>query len=323
MTSNSAAKPIRLPLASLVLTLLLAWLGVSPAAAQYSRPDAFDKDEKLIRVQNQARGEATVVEHTGEKLPLDLFFTDSRGESVRLGDIVNGERPVIIQMAYYKCPMLCGEVMNGMVSSMRALSEDLKIGEDYEVITLSFDPSEKPELAAENKKRVVEVMGRSAGEENVDAGWHFMVGDRYSIDKLADALGFGYAWIDEAKEYSHPAVITFVAPDGTISRYMHGVKYDPTAVRLSTIDASQGKLSPGVKDAFIFLCFSYDHATGKYTATARTIMMIGGGVTVVTLGSIIGFLLLAERRGRRFRDDDPPHGGAAADSTSNTKGAFA
>lgn len=249
----------------------------------------------------KAREMAGIDERAGQKLPGDLHFTDSDGRTVRLGDYFDGERPLVIQLAYYRCPSLCGEISKGMVSSMKALAEELKISEDFQVVTISFDSRETPALAAANRDAVVAVLGRTAGEEAVRQGWDFMVGDDVNIKALADSLGYRFGWVEEAQQYSHPAAVVVVAPDGTISRYLYGTTYEPKTLRLSLVDASQGTITPSLADVFILSCFDYDPAIGRYTATAYTLMRVAGVVTVVTLFSIIGFLLVAEKRGKLRR----------------------
>ena len=249
----------------------------------------------------EARAAAGIDEKTGQKLPPDLVFTDGLGATVRLGDYFDGQRPVIIQLAYYKCPKLCGEISKGMVRSMKSLAEELKISDDFQVITISFDSRETPALAAANKEAVVEVLGRTVSKEAVSEGWDMLVGDDANIKPLADALGYRFGWIEEVQQYSHPAAVVVVAPDGRISRYLYGTSYDPMTLRLSLVDASQGTISPSLKDVFILNCFDYDPAIGKYTATAYTLMRIAGATTVIVMASVIGFLLIAERRGKLRR----------------------
>ena len=182
-----------------------------------------------------------------------------------------------------------------------AVAEELAISEDFEVLTISFDSRETPALAASNKEAVIEVLGRNAGKENVRNGWDFLVGEDANIKALTEALGYRFGWIEEAQQYSHPAAIVVCAPDGTITRYLTGTTHEPQTLRLSLIDASQGTITPSLKDAFILGCFDYDPAIGKYTATAYTLMRIAGATTVVTLAGIIGFLIFAERRGKLRR----------------------
>ena len=295
----------------------------APALAQYQRPEKADLDGAIKNeILERSRTEAGVTEKVGNTLPLDATFTDGEGNTVTLGEVLSRGKPVVLQMAYYRCPALCGEVMNGMVSSMRSLAEDLEIRDDFEVVTLSFDSRESPELAQKNKDATVDVMGRTFDEQQVRDGWHFWVGDDLDINRLADAIGFRFSWIPEAQEYSHAGVIVIITPDGVVSRYLHGTKYDRQTLRLSVIEASQGELKPSLEDAFVYYCFSYDPSTGKYTATARTVMMIGGGATVLTMTCVIGFLIVAERSGKLRRH--PMAGTPEEEFTppSSQKGAF-
>lgn len=297
--SHTARASRRIGLTGGAIVWLLGVIGLAgSASAQYQRPQTNDLAPAQDATLEKARGKANIVEKLGESLPLDATFTDSDGKVVTLGEIFARGKPVIIQMAYYRCPQLCGEVMNGMVASMRGLEGDLEIGEDFEVITISFDSRESAQLAGENKDATVKVMTRSFDEENVRAGWGFWVGDDLNIQRVADAIGFEFGWIPEVQQYSHAAVIVLATPDGRVSRYLYGVTYEPQTLRLSVIEASEGKLQPDLSDAIIYYCFSYDPMTGKYTATAMTVMKIGGVLTVLTLGTVIGFLILAERHGR-------------------------
>ena len=249
----------------------------------------------------KARQAAGVDEKLNTTLPLDLEFTDSAGKTVKLGDYFAGERPVIIQMAYYRCPKLCGEITKGMVKSMVGLSKDLTIGDDYEAITVSFDSRESPELAAANKAAVVDVLKQTVPQGKVEAGWANLVGDDLNIKRLTDALGYRFGWIPEAQQYSHPAVLVVATPDGRISQYVYGVTYEPQTLRLTLTNASNGTITPSVKDAFILNCFDLDPTTGKYTANAYKLMRLAGVVTVMTMGGIIGFMLLMEKRGKLKR----------------------
>ncbi len=275
--------------------------GESPVPGAPRKPGVEMPAGYVPPLLQKARDAARVTELTGAYVPGDIVFSDSTGRVVELGEFFSGERPVIIQMAWYRCPALCGEITRGMVRSMRALAGELKLSEDFTVLTVSFDSREPPALAASNKEAVVEVMGRSTSRQSVQEGWHFLVGDDRSINALAEAIGYEFAWIEEAQQYSHPAAIVVLTPDGKISRYLYDANYDPTAMRLTLINASQGTITPGLKDAFILSCFDYNPEIGKYTATARTLMRSAGATTVVTLAGIIGFLLLAERRGKLRR----------------------
>jgi protein SCO1/2 len=289
-------------------------IGASSAFGQYQRPQAGEVTKpQADAALKRSREAAGINEKVGNVVPRDLTFTNAQGETITVGDILDQGRPVILQLAYYRCPALCGEVINGMARGMRGMTA-YTIGTDFEVVTVSFDSREPASLAADNKEATVDALARAGiDKQDASAGWNFWVGDDANIAKLADSVGFRFAWIEEAQEYSHPGTVVLLTPDGVISRYMHGTSYDPQALRLNLVEASEGTLRPTLGDAFIYYCFAYDPTTGKYTATARTVMMIGGGVTMFTLTVVIGFLLLAERRGRRQRaESTPPEGGAFA-----------
>ncbi len=273
-----------------------------PAVAQYQRRDTSDLDGAFQNeILERSRQEAGIDEKLGDLIPHDLVFTNAAGTQVSIGDIFAEGKPVVIQMAYYRCPQLCGEVMNGMVKSMLDLAGDLEIGDDFEVITVSFDSREDVSLAADNKKATVEVMGREFDQADVEAGWSFWVGDDRNIQRLADAIGFRFAYIPEAQEFSHTGTIVLATPDGRVSRYLHGPRFEAQTLRLSLVNASDGRLQPSLKDAFIAYCFSFDPSTGKYTATAMTVMKIGGATTALALGGVIMFLVWAEKRGKLRR----------------------
>ena len=273
----------------------------APTGGGAASKDATQTADFVPPLLVKARQTAGIDEKLDAKLPLDLQFTDSSGKTVRLGDYFTGKRPVVIQMAYYRCPKLCGEISKGMVRSMKALADDLTIGKDFEVLTISFDSRESPELADANKNAIVDVMKRVSPEESVRDGWACLVGDDLNIKKLTDAMGYRFGWVPEAQQYSHPAAIVVATPDGRVSRYLYTTSYDPQTLRLTLTNASQGTITPSLKDKFILSCFDFDPSTGKYTATAYTMMRLAGATTVVVLASIIGFMLVMERRGKTIR----------------------
>ncbi len=232
----------------------------------------------------------TVKEHLNTKIPLDLQFTDETGKQVRLGDYFNGgKRPVILQLGYYRCPMLCSLTSQGLIDVLNDLKLDA--GKDYQVVFVSIDPSETPQLAAEKKKSYLSAYHR-ASDANA---WHLLTGRVDQIDKLAQATGFEYRWIASAGQYSHPACLIVATPDGKISRYLYGVKFDEQTVRLSLVEASDGKIGSTI-DSFILTCFQYDGHQGKYALAAIGLMKIGGAITVLLVAAMVIFLMRAERR---------------------------
>ena len=229
----------------------------------------------------------------GAQVTKELIFTDSEGKRVRLGDYLDGERPVILQLGYYKCPMLCGMVFQGMREAVKEM--DFTPGVEYQLISVSIDPAEQPSLARQKKQTFMTGLNRDDGDPA--KGWHFLVGESHMIQKLADEVGFGFKWVREQQQFAHPAVIMILSPDGTITRYLSGVKYDPKTVRLSLVEASQGKVGSLV-DQFLLTCLHYDPSVGTYSATAMGLMRLGGAVMVFGMLLVIGALLIREYRRR-------------------------
>lgn len=225
------------------------------------------------------------------QLPLDLAFKDEAGRDVRLGSYF-GSKPVVLSLVYYDCPMLCGEVLNGMTSAFRALSFDA--GREFNVVNVSFDPRETPQLAAGKKKSVLKVYQRPTAEQ----GWHFLTGPPASINALTRAVGFNYQWDERTQQYAHAAAIMVVTPDGRISRYFYGVEYAPKDLRFGLIEASQRKIG-GMVDAVLLYCYHYDPRTGKYGAIISRVLKLAGAATVVILGGFIVLMLRLEPRYRR------------------------
>jgi protein SCO1 len=223
-----------------------------------------------------------VDEHLGSKLPLDVSFTDEKGQTVELGKYFTGKKPVVIQIGYLGCPMLCSLVSQGTVDSLRKLT--LTAGKDFEVVFVSVDPTEKAELAAEKKDTYVQNYHR----EGSAGGFHFLTGSEASIKQLTQAVGYKYKWVETARQYSHPAVLVLGTPDGTISRYLYGVRFDDQTLRLSLVEASDGKVGTAM-DQILLTCFQYDGKQGKYAMTAINLMRAGGAVTVVGLGAVLFF----------------------------------
>jgi protein SCO1 len=222
-----------------------------------------------------------------QPLPLDVAFRDESGKSVRLGEFF-GDRPVIVTLAYYHCPMLCPMVLDGVVRSLRPLS--LALGADFRAVTVSIDPNETPEQAAAKKKRIVSEFGRDGAAED----WHFLVGDEAAVRALADAIGFHYRSDPANGQFAHAAGLFVATPQGKISRVLYGIDFAPRDVRLALVEASAGKVGT-IADQLLLFCYHYDAATGRYGAAAMTSLRIAALVTVVGL---VGFVTTQLRRER-------------------------
>ncbi len=229
-----------------------------------------------------------VVENLGDTIPLDLEFTNDKGRTFQLADYFNQDKPVIIVLAYYNCPMLCSLVLNGLTTAAQDI--DFKPGKDYTILTISIAPDETVELAAAKKKNYIEALGIPGA----DAGWHFCVGDSSQSRALANALGFKYYWDEKQQQWAHPAVLHFLSPKGKITRYLYGLQYKPQDVRLGLLEASQGKIGTTI-DRIVLYCFHYNPDSKGYAVVATNVMKIGGLITVVLLGIFLGILWMRNR----------------------------
>ena len=236
-----------------------------------------------------------------EQLPLDLVFRNENGEDVKLGSYF-GKKPVVLSLVYYQCPMLCNQVLNGMVTAFKVMA--FKPGEEFEVVTVSFDPRETPALAAAKKNTYVDYLpeARRAGAAS---GWHFLTGDQASIKRITDAVGFRYHWDESTDQFAHASGIFVATPQGKLARYFYGIEYAPRDLRLGLIEAAENKIGSPV-DQLLLYCFHYDPATGKYGAAVMNLMRVGGVLTVI---AIVGLLLALRRRGSK--QIDLPAGDAA------------
>ena len=230
-----------------------------------------------------------ITEHPGARLPLDLEFTAEDGKPVLLSQYFAAGRPVILTLNYYRCPMLCGLLLNGLVDGLKELS--WTPGREFEIVTVSIDPQESPKLAMLKKESYISDYGRAGAA----AGWHFLTGREANIRALADAVGFHYRWDEEQQQFAHPAGIFIATPDGRIARYLYGVLFEPKTLRLSLAEASNGRVGT-TTDQFLLYCFHYDANAGRYVVAATNIMRLGGAATALIVGV---WLLLAWRRSAR------------------------
>ena len=222
-----------------------------------------------------------------QKVPLDLPFVDENGRAVKLGDYF-GQRPVLLAMVYYECPMLCTQVLNGVTGALKTMNFD--VGREFDVVAVSINPREGPGLAAEKKRSYVERYGRPQTAD----GWHFLTGREEDIQALASAVGFRYVYDEETKQYAHGAGVELITPKGVIARYFYGIEYSGRDLRLGIIEASEEKIGTPI-DTVLLLCFHYDPTTGKYGATAMTMVRVGA---VATMIGFAAFLVVAIRRER-------------------------
>lgn len=225
-----------------------------------------------------------------EQVPLDAVFKDDEGREVRLGEYFKG-KPVMLALIYYSCPMLCNQVLNGMLSSVRQVS--FNAGEEFQIVAISFDSRETPQLAASKKQTYVKAYNRANG----NAGWHFLTGDEANIKRVTNAVGFRYKWDDKTNQFAHASGMFLLTPEGKLARYFYGIEYRPRDVRLGLVEASQNQIGTPA-DTLMLYCYHYDPATGKYGPVVMNIMRVAG---VITLGLIAGMLLIMRKRGHHTR----------------------
>lgn len=231
----------------------------------------------------------SVDEHLGDRIPLDLHFTNAMGERVTLGDYFEKGRPVLLTLNYYECPMLCTFVLNGVSKAASELK--WTPGDEYQIVTVSIDPDETPDLAATKQANYV----KNVGKKNMDDGWAFLVGEKDQIKSLAAAVGFNYYYDKEKDLYNHPAVSFILGDDGKITRYLYGLDRDSNNLRLALLEATKGKIGNTI-DKIVLYCCQYDPSAGGYVVVAAKVMNVGGVLTVIILGSVLGIYWYRDRK---------------------------
>jgi protein SCO1/2 len=226
-------------------------------------------------------------QNIGQRVPLDTVFRDEAGATVHLGDYF-GKRPVVLVFAYYDCPMLCTQVINGLSSALGVMS--LNPGKDFEIVTVSFNPHDTPASATAKKAVYLDRYKRIGAAD----GWHFLTGDEPSIARLTKAAGFRYAWDADTKQYAHPSGVIVLTPDGTLSSYLFGIEYGPRNLRLGIVEASEGKVGTAV-DALLLYCYHYDPMTGRYGLVIMRAIRMAGAATVFAIGAFIVVMVRKEK----------------------------
>lgn len=231
-----------------------------------------------------------IQQRLGKQIPADLEFRDETGKQVRLGQYL-GNGPVILNFVYFHCPMLCGQVLQGLTGALRAIG--YSVGRDFTVLTVSFDPQETPEMAAAKKKAVLATYGRPEAER----GWHFLTGSAASIAALTQGAGFQYQYNAQNNQFAHPTAILVLTPEGKISQYYYGIEYAPRDLRLGLVEASNGQIGTLVDEALLY-CYRYDPQTGKYGAIISRVLRISGAVW---LAMVSVFLVVMFRTEPKYR----------------------
>jgi protein SCO1/2 len=224
-------------------------------------------------------------------LPLQLTFRDEAGQEVALGSFFASGKPVIVNLVYFNCPMLCNVFLDGFTSTLSGM--DWTPGDQFEVVTVSIDPADDAAGATAKRAHYLEELGRPEAE----TGWHFLTGSDEQIHALADAVGFTYHWDEKKAQFMHSAGLFVATPEGRLSRTLYGVAFEPQTLRLSLVEASDGKVGSAV-DRMILFCYAYDHTEGRYGPAAMKLMRAFGAVTVVVLGALLATFWRTERRRR-------------------------
>jgi protein SCO1/2 len=271
----------RIPVLAAALALALCW------AAPAARAQVIEKE-----LPKEVRG-LGVSERAGQPVPLDAVFTDSTGAKVPLSKYFNQGKPVVLSLVYYDCPFACPMVLQRLQKGLNGV--DFTVGEDFNVVVISFDPTNTTEMARIAKATYLAGYARIVTPE-VEAGWEFHTSDAATVAKLADAVGFKYRYLDEIGEYAHPVGFTVLTPDGKVSRYFYGYEYPARDLKLALLEASEGKIARTIGDVFLHFCYRLDPNTGKYTLAAVQVMKIGGILTLSGMVLLIAGLKIGEYR---------------------------
>ena len=234
-----------------------------------------------------------VREQLDKPLPKDAVFRDHTGKQVRLGDYFDGKRPVVLTLAYASCQVVCSMVLGAEVESLK--QQAWTLGKEYRALTISIDARETPEIAAKKRRQMLALYGRAS------EGWDFLVGDEANIKRVAEAVGFQYRYDARQDQFAHPAVLMLTKPTGELARYLYGLQFDPTDVRLGLLEASHGRSISTIEKMILF-CYMYDPIGAKYVVAAKNVMRVAGALTVLVLGGFLVLMFRRERRAQRTRE---------------------
>jgi protein SCO1/2 len=263
------------------VVVALSWASI--ASAQPSAPLSVPPPSAVMQI--PILKEVGLDQKLDAQVPLDLKFSDEQGREVTLGSLF-GHRPVVLALVYYECPMLCTEVLNGLVSALQTIA--FNAGNEFDIVAVSFDPGETPALAAQKKALYVKRYGRPGAE----TGMHFLTGREDAIHALTSAVGFRYQYDPSTDQFAHTAVLTVLTPAGHVSRYLYGIEYQPRNLRLALVEAADGKIGTAVDKALLY-CYHYDPETGKYGLAIMNLVRLGG---IMTVAAAVSFIVLNLRR---------------------------
>ena len=284
------------------LGLFIVAMLAGPATAQYFTPP------ETKTVPPPGLEGVGIDQRLNEQVPLKLAFRDEQGKAVQLGDYFHDGRPVVLNLVYYECPMLCTEVLNGLTAALKVVR--FEPGKQFEIVTLSIDPRETPELAANKKAMYLKRLGNPGAA----GGWHFLTGEQAQIAALADAVGWRYHYDAKLGQFAHAAGILLITPEGRIAQYYYGVEYSAKDLRLGIVEASKNKIG-SLADQVLLYCYHYDPRTGRYGATITNIVRLAGVATVIVLGSALVMLFRNEKQDHGIPPNRPNAGSQGTPGT--------
>lgn len=287
MKKSSAVLAVsRLTLLSLVGLLIFGNAVSAQKNEHYNSPlyapRTYDPSVTTSNGLPNALKEVGIEQKLGEQIPLDAEFKNEDDQTVKLGEYFGKEKPVILALVYYECPMLCNEVLNGLTGSLKGISFDA--GKEFDVVAISFDAREndKPGLAKNKKESYLKRYGR----ENTANGFHFLTGTQDQIDKVANAVGFSYHWDEKSEQFAHAGGIMVVTPDGKLARYFYGIDYSPKDLKFGIMEAGEGKIGNPAEQLFLY-CYHYDPSTGSYGLAILKVMRIAAVFTILAIGGML------------------------------------
>jgi protein SCO1/2 len=273
------------------LAALCAGIALAVSSTVMAHPAANEQADRTEETPKQLRG-VDVQEHLGQKVPLDLPLRDANGRAVHLGDFFDGRHPVLLTLNYSNCPMLCSMQLTALVKGLKEV--EWSVNQEFQIVTVSLDPTEAPEITQRTAKRYLTQYGRPEAAP----GWHFLTGTEQSVHAYADALGITYRYDEKRKEYAHPAALVLASPSGIVTRYLYGIDFKPQTLRLGLVEASEGKIGSTI-DKLVLYCFHYDSSEGRYAPVASRIMRVGGAATVLVMAGALFLLHRADKKRKR------------------------
>ena len=278
-----------------IATLAAGAVFAQPGQPAPAQPSYSAQDSNLRPALPGALDGVGIDQKLNTQIPLDLTFRDEYGRTVPLSTYFKSGKPVLLAPVYYRCPMLCTQILNGVAGVLKAVT--FNPGQEFEVVAFSFDPKDTAEIAAAKKQTYVRRYGRA----NTANGWHFLTGDEANIKTLMDAVGFHYKYDPASDQYAHASGIMVITPEGKLSKYFYGVEYSPRDLRLGLVEASQNKIGTAV-DQILLFCFHYDGASGKYGAVAMNIVRGAAGAFALLLLAALFMAFRSESRKRRLKE---------------------